>query len=69
MTCNQYKYGWLLYHKKDIDKNRWFIDNFIEKFKIHCCRRPCNGIRTKSIDRCLNTHIGQGEHHALYAGR
>ena len=35
MTCNKYKYGWLLYHKKDIDKNRWFIDNFIEKFKIH----------------------------------
>ena len=20
MTCNKYKYGWLLYHKKDIDK-------------------------------------------------
>ncbi|MBQ2027700.1 MAG: hypothetical protein II214_07365 [Alistipes sp.] len=22
---------WIMYHKKDVEKNRWFIDTFIDK--------------------------------------
>lgn len=30
---NNVKHSWIIYHEKDIEKNKWFIDSFINKSK------------------------------------